>query len=180
MVNQKYIDLLKKVKALAEQGVGGEKYNAEKALKSLMKKYSITEEMLDDNETSDYLFLLKTEYEEELFVQIVWCIDLNIKIYGKFKARYARLFGGNYLINTTRLVWIEVKTKLEFYTKVYLSDLKIFKLAFLHKNNLLTDAKNGNRKITEEERLMQFKAVQMAKGLDTHKFNKQLSDGNHN
>ncbi len=36
-------NLLKKVNALAEFGVGGEKENAQKKLKELKKKYTITE-----------------------------------------------------------------------------------------------------------------------------------------
>lgn len=36
-------NLLKKVNALAEFGVGGEKENAQKKLKELKKKYAITE-----------------------------------------------------------------------------------------------------------------------------------------
>ena len=37
MMNQKKIDFLKKLKNLAEQGVGGEKETAQKKLKQLMQ-----------------------------------------------------------------------------------------------------------------------------------------------
>lgn len=40
--------LLKKVRALAEHGVGGEAENAEKLLARMMKKYGISEEELDE------------------------------------------------------------------------------------------------------------------------------------
>lgn len=40
--------LLKKVRALAEHGVGGEAENAEKLLARMMKKYGISEAELDE------------------------------------------------------------------------------------------------------------------------------------
>lgn len=41
MMDQKKIDLLKKLKNLAEQGAGGEKETAQKKLKQLMQKYNV-------------------------------------------------------------------------------------------------------------------------------------------
>ena len=40
--------LLKKIRALAERGVGGEAENAEKLLARMMKKYGISEAELDE------------------------------------------------------------------------------------------------------------------------------------
>ena len=40
-------ELVKKIKALAESGVGGEKKNAQKLLQELMTKYNISEESLN-------------------------------------------------------------------------------------------------------------------------------------
>ena len=45
----KYLDLAKKIKALAEKGSPGEKENAAKALKKIMLKYGISESQLDDD-----------------------------------------------------------------------------------------------------------------------------------
>lgn len=38
------IEFLKKIKTLAERGVGGEKSGAEKILSKLLKKYNLSEE----------------------------------------------------------------------------------------------------------------------------------------
>ena len=48
MMDQKKIDLLKKLKTLAEQGVGGEKETAQKKLKQLMQKYDVEEDELSE------------------------------------------------------------------------------------------------------------------------------------
>ncbi len=42
-------ELIKKIKALADRGVGGEKENAQKLLKELMQKYNINEEEISED-----------------------------------------------------------------------------------------------------------------------------------
>ena len=42
------VELVKKLRALAENGCGGEKINAQKKLDELMAKYGITDDELDD------------------------------------------------------------------------------------------------------------------------------------
>ena len=46
-MNDNILLLAKKLKELADRGIGGEKQNAEKKLKMLMSKYGITPEMLE-------------------------------------------------------------------------------------------------------------------------------------
>lgn len=46
-------ELLKKLKALVDRGIDGEKVNAEKKLKELMRKYDISEnELIEDKITT--------------------------------------------------------------------------------------------------------------------------------
>ena len=50
-MTDKQRELLKKLQALAERGVGGEKEGAERKLKELIKKYGIEEDgLLEDKE----------------------------------------------------------------------------------------------------------------------------------
>lgn len=44
------MDVIKKLKALSDRGINGEKENATKLLNKLMKKYGITEEELEKSE----------------------------------------------------------------------------------------------------------------------------------
>lgn len=41
MIDEKKVELMKKLQRLAERGVGGEKEGAQKKLQQLMKKYDI-------------------------------------------------------------------------------------------------------------------------------------------
>ena len=52
-------ELLIKIKALAEHGVGGEKINAQKMLEKLMKKLDITTEDLENNDLQVFHFKYK-------------------------------------------------------------------------------------------------------------------------
>ena len=58
-------ELIKKMKALADSGVGGDKNNVQKSLKELMLKYNIKEEeitKLSENlEKHEYLLQLQGE-----------------------------------------------------------------------------------------------------------------------
>ena len=55
----KNIDLAKKLKALADRGVDGEKTNAEAMLNSLMKKHNITIEEIEGEELLDFFFKIE-------------------------------------------------------------------------------------------------------------------------
>ena len=53
MIDEKKIELMKKLQRLAERGVGGEKEGAQKKLQQLMKKYNIEESDLSDDKLED-------------------------------------------------------------------------------------------------------------------------------
>ena len=53
LIMSKYIELAKKLKALADRGIGGEKINAEKMLNALMKKHKISIEDIEGEKQED-------------------------------------------------------------------------------------------------------------------------------
>ena len=55
MIDEKKVELMKKLQRLAERGVGGEKEGAQKKLQQLMKKYDIEESDLSDDKLEDHL-----------------------------------------------------------------------------------------------------------------------------
>lgn len=91
MMNQKKIDLLKKLKNLAEQGVGGEKETAQKKLKQLMQKYNVEEEELSDDTEEKYEFTFHGEFERRLLLQVGYKIlgkKIKKKMYEYKKRRW--------------------------------------------------------------------------------------------
>ena len=82
----KHIELAKKLKALADKGIGGEKVNAEKMLNDLLKKHNITIEDVEGEKTENYFFKVKPE-DSNLFIQIVKRVRYDLKVYGEVPAK---------------------------------------------------------------------------------------------
>ena len=69
-MDEKTIERIKKLQALAERGVGGEKDTAEKMLRKMLKKNGI--QSLDDLQDDNYeyvLFPYSGKYEKKLLKQ---------------------------------------------------------------------------------------------------------------
>lgn len=60
---------IKKVKALAEGGVGGEKEAAQRLLKTLCAKYGVTPEELNEEQKKEYMFRVRNSVLK-LFLQV--------------------------------------------------------------------------------------------------------------
>lgn len=67
----KRLELLKKLKALADNGVGGERENAQAMLDKLLAKYDISAEALSDDEVSDHGFTYHSDFERSFFLNSV-------------------------------------------------------------------------------------------------------------
>ena len=85
-MDDKKKQLLNKLKALAERGVGGEKETAQRKLQELMEKYEIDENDLSDDKKEKYQFKYKNEFEKKLIKQInqvitTWFIYLFISYF---------------------------------------------------------------------------------------------------
>lgn len=134
----KHIQLAKKLKALADKGVGGEKTNATTMLNNLLKKHNLTIEDIEGEEKKDYFFKLKPE-DLQLWNQIIHKVNWEIKCYGEFPKKKIKELNlrGNYMITCTVSEYIEIETMLEIYTRLYKEELEIFYTAFCTANDLL-------------------------------------------
>lgn len=125
------IELLQKIKALAEQGVGGEKETAQIILQELMKKYGVTDEDLEQDETELTWFRFRDNIEEKLLAQIIYMVTNKIP-YGCKRERRVKKLG----IECTVVEKMEIELNYEFYKKAMVEELKIFFSAFINKNGL--------------------------------------------
>lgn len=69
-MTEKKKELLKKLQALAERGVGGEKETAERKLRELIKKYNIDEAELAEDKLKEFEFKYSNPQEEQLIRQL--------------------------------------------------------------------------------------------------------------
>lgn len=173
----KHLELAKKLKALADRGIGGEKINAEKMLANLLLKHNLTIEDIEGEKTFEYFFKLKPE-DVMIWSQIVGHVNAKIPKYGEFLKMDVKAFklAGNYMINCTPAEYIEIECMLGIYPELYKRELKIFNSAFCHANDLLIKTDN-KREITdlskeELERILRIRA--MASKIKSETFRKQL------
>lgn len=141
----KIIELGKKIKALADKGIGGEKANAEKMLNDFLKKHNIKIEDIEGEEVKDYFFMLKTDSAKKLFSQIGKSIRYDMKCYGEFGKKKVKDYSlpGNFMATCTVSEFIELKSKVDFYSNLYDQELDIFFTAFVRANDLLVDPPAG-------------------------------------
>lgn len=176
----KYIELAKKLKALADKGVGGEKLNAKNMLDSLLKKHGLTIDDIEIEKESEYFFKLKPD-EHRLWNQIVHSVRNDIKCYGKFPQKDIKQIGlsGNYCIISTLAEYIEIEAKFKIFMRLYRDELNIFYHSFCTANNLLVDPKNPITidELTEDELKTLKRINQMSKNIKTEQYRKQLSPG---
>lgn len=167
---EKYLELAKKLKRLSEEGIGGEKYNAQVALERLMKLHNITPDQLE-NEKKDWRKFIVKKADQPLFYQTL------VSITGRHIRHFAR--GKIIHVEMTTLQFIEVQSKFDFCNKLYKEDLKIFYRAFIHKHNLFScdppkENPDENKKEANQDELLRM--VTMMGGMQNKKFTKQLHE----
>jgi hypothetical protein len=175
----KHIELIKKIKALAEKGVGGEKLNAEKMLHRLLKKHDISIEDVDGEKMEDYFFKVKPE-DVRLFVQVAKSVRYDLKLYGGIPTKKIKEYKlqGNYIATCTAFEFIEIKTMLDHYTRLYKEELDVFFGAFIQANNLFANPPENEMKpieeLTQEERTKWTRQTEMASKIKTETFRRRI------
>lgn len=133
----KIIELAKKLKALSDRGVGGEKLNASKKLEQIMKRHGLTIEDIE-GERKNYTYFKVAEIQHQLFIQITSSV-LGIG----FELMKDRRKRGQFVLLLTAFEAVEIQMKYDFYWKLYKDELDIFTSAFIAKNDIYHP--NGNK-----------------------------------
>lgn len=169
----KYLDIAKKLKALAERGIGGERYNAQKALDRLMKEHSFLKEDLE-NETRLWKDLHYEVKYKQLLIHVAFSVIGNhAKSFMVYKYRKTKM-----QFNVTAAEHIEIQAKYDFYKHLYEDELKIFWHGFLLKHDLFNKDKEATYidDLSPEERERAQRAFNMAHNMQSGHFRKQLND----
>lgn len=172
-------ELLRKLKALADGGVGGEKINAQRKLAALMKKYGIAEEELSAEQQICCEFKYRTETELVLLKQTIYKVTNEISFYGfTYTAtgrKVARVLG----CKCTRAQQIEIEFLFDFYKRTYKKDAELFLQAFIQKHQIFGVLKDGQKgKEVDEETLR--KMMMLTKGMSDDQPLKQIEGGKGN
>ena len=179
-MNEKYIILAKKLKALADKGIDGERVNAQKMLDTLMRKHNLTFTDIEGEKTDDYFFSLKGG-DHRLWQQIVKRVDKNIPAYGPLTAKVMKeyRFKGNYLITCTASQYVEVEAMYAIFSKHLIKEYDVFNRAFCTANDLLVTPNEGDIKDVSELSADEFKAFlrsnMMAENIKRETYRRQLN-----
>lgn len=178
-MNQKIINLARKLKALADRGVGGEKETAYHMLTRLMKQHGITFDDIDGIERVQHEFFVN-DNQYKFFRQVVASvIGAPFSVFhlkGDRRKRKPRF------IDCTNAEAVEIQAKFDFFWRAYQEEENIFYRAFVQKNHLYTKPDNSDQEseaeeLSDEERVKLWKISQMMTGMDHHHFAKQIGDG---
>jgi hypothetical protein len=166
----KYLDLAKKLKALADQGVGGEKDNALVKLHALMYKHGITAAELEFVEVEKYAFKVPRN-KKTMFVQVASTVlPSDSRWYYKGNVKTV------IWIECTRSQFIELTLKYDFYWAAYIEERNLLQDAFIQKHKLCPPPREKEKdeplSIKEYERRKRL--FKLAEGLQDREFHKAL------
>lgn len=172
MTREQAQEKLKKLKALAERGAGGEKTTAEKLYREFMEKYEIREEEILSEKVETHWFGYSTELEERLLLQIFSKVTGSREYYTYTKQYSRRKKRG---CDCTEIEAAEIKLLFGFYRNEMKRELEVFMAAFIHGNHLYRDKKPEEQEGTErreptyEEMRIAKKASLMSLMMDKRK-----------
>lgn len=162
-MDEKTIQRIKKLQALAERGIGGEKTTAEKMLQKMLEKNGISSlDELEKDEVEYFLFSYKGRHEIKLLKQCMY------KVLGySDHTEYYRTVGKRQKIGIycTKAQRIEIELEFEFYRNVFYEELSSFMNAFIQAQSIFpTDAPKSSKglcDLSEDE----LREIQIATGI---------------
>ena len=125
-------ELMKKLQALAERGVGGEKEGAEKKLAQLLKVNNMTEADLDKDDVNYYLFSYQGPAMYRLLSQCIYK-TLGSSDFKLYKTKGTRNKIGAYCTREQKLT---IDLDFEFYSALFDKEVETLMSAFISKQDI--------------------------------------------
>ena len=191
--DEKVLQKLRKLYALATQGVAGEKENAERLLHELLEKYGLTIDAVDENRKERHQFYALKKYHMlvcNIFVNYFggnerFDTDLHI---------YDDLYNKNRIIvrvDCTPWEFVEYKELVDWHTQNFAREWrkvrKNFCSAYIEKHNLYATNRNewfNERMASRKEPPLDFQTAMLqsalAMGMDNVSHRKAIEAGNEN
>ena len=152
--------LLKKIRALAERGVGGEADNAEEILRRLMEKYGVSEDELDEVERRRHDFEYHGKEQETLLRQVVYKVTggyaYNL-VYRASGRRVKTRLGAD----CTAAEKGEIEFLFDFYTRLWERERAAFLSAFIQKHRIFAIRDDIEPQEVSREELLKMQALML-------------------
>lgn len=154
---------LKKLHALALQGVGGEREQAQALFDKLSQKYGVQMEDLEEDKLDTYEFHYGSKEEGLLLNQIAFKVTNRTDIFYCYKDK--RLNRNKQWIECTEAQKVEIEFLFEFYSALWERELKIFLQCFFQKHRLFGDTENVTNPVQLSDKDLE-KMFSMMMGMD--------------
>ncbi len=165
-------ELLRKLKKLANEGIGGEKVSAEKKLNELMNKYGISETELLEDKIETMEFIYHGAEQKRLLIQIIYKVANCKKFYGYYFTKSGRKSKISLGADVTSAQKIEIEFLFDFYVKQFEKERSMLMDAFIQKHRLFgveldeNDDENDEPNITPEEKMRIRKMSILMSGME--------------
>lgn len=133
------IDLLRKIKTLADNGIDGEREVAQKKFMQLLLKYDLTLDDIVDQSISWHAFGYKNVMEKSLLLQCVGYIMQTREVRHAFVRNRKKL-----IFQITKTQAVDLTECYEHYKKELNGELDMFFSAFIHKHRIFGPLWDGN------------------------------------
>lgn len=175
---ERLLQKMARMKAMAEQGVEGEKDAAERALHAFMKKHKITEKDLEAEKVSTHWIRWHVDWERRLLHQITYMNLGSGHSYGcvgTYTNKARKMVG----IECTAAQYIEIQADYEFYRDAFEEEINLFYRAFLEKNRLFPpdDLVDPTIPAQEMDPETAYKIARMKSGIDHRTRRRALERG---
>lgn len=169
------IDLARKIKALADQGYGGESSNAAALLEKLCHRYGINILDLEKEDLIDREFKIRSDEHLRFVGQVISSIVGDRPTY-----RYKRRKNSPIIVGMTDSEFIEASAKIEFYWKDFLDQREIFYRAYIQRQHLYIKDSDSrpNRELSVQELEQIERIFEMEEAIKRKTFVKQLNSKN--
>lgn len=179
---EKIIARLAKIKALAKDGVGGERDAAAKLLEAVATKYGIDLDRIEEGKERLFPIEFKRGWRLDLIVQLFGI--MRLEQYGDLKADHCRVCKHTYKDGSfqnyaacTEAQWCEMEAKFAVLAIDYEAQHKAFFRAFLMANDLLVPCDPGSQPPTKQETKEDVIASWMSAGIRRSNLRKQIGIG---
>lgn len=172
-VPESVFEKLRKIKALADGGVGGEAENARASLEKMLRKHGLSFEDLLTVATRRYHFSCKRVNEKRLFCQVAVSVlqsrevkIFDLKVNGRTTNKVA--------IDLTPAQYLDVEAAFNYYKEALRKEEERLFQAFIHRHDLFppSDGREPTAKMSKDELA---KLMAMIQGLGESSFQKPLA-----
>lgn len=139
MKRDKYLEIAKKLKALADRGDEGEKYNAKLHLDRIMQEHNITIEEIEGEKLFEATFMVMDKYKR-LFFQVCSSV-MGIEGMKSFWVSQAKFKGKVRVVgNTTKEQEVDILCRFDFYLRGYKKAMQEVQKEYKRQQGLLLEA----------------------------------------